>query len=179
MEAQILIAGFGGQGVLLMGQLLSKAAMHEGMEVSWMPAYGPEMRGGEANCGVVISDEKIGSPLVSEPDVAVIMNRPSLDKFEPNVKPGGAVLYNSSLIDRSPSRTDLKAYAVPCNDIAAELGNARVANMVMLGAYIALTRVVPMESLVEALRQTLGVSKEHLIPLNQQAMEAGAKCVMN
>lgn len=177
MEAQVLIAGFGGQGVLLMGQLLIKAAMHEGMEVSWMPAYGAEMRGGEANCGVVISDEKIGSPLVSEPDTAIIMNRPSLDKFEPSVQPDGALLYNSSLIDREPERTDLRIYAVPCNDIATELGNARVANMVMLGAYVALTKIVPMESLVEALRQTLGKSKEHLIPLNQQAMEAGAKCV--
>lgn len=177
METQILIAGFGGQGVLLMGQLLSKAAMHEGMEVSWMPAYGPEMRGGEANCGVVISDEKIGSPLVSEPDMAIIMNRPSLDKFEPKIKAEGTVLYNSSLIDRKPNRTDLKTYAVPCNDIAAELGNARVANMVMLGAYVALTDIVPMESLVEALRQTLGKSKEHLIPINQKAVAAGAKCV--
>lgn len=177
METQILVAGFGGQGVLLMGQLLSKAAMHEGMEVSWMPAYGPEVRGGEANCGVVISDEKVGSPLVSEPDVAIIMNRPSMDKFEPNVHADGALLYNSSLIDRTPLRADLRSYAVPCNDIAAELGNARVANMVMLGAYAALTKIVSMESLVEALRESLGEGKEHLIPLNQKAMEAGAKCV--
>lgn len=176
METKVLFAGFGGQGVLLMGQLLSKAAMHESLEVSWMPSYGPEMRGGEANCGVVIGDEPIGSPLVTEPDVAVLMNRPSLDKFEPSVASGGVILYNSSLIDRKPGRNDVRIIAVPCNEIAAELGNARVANMVMLGAYNAVAKLLPMESLIEALRETLGKEKEKLIPLNQKAMEAGAKC---
>ena len=177
MEAQILIAGFGGQGVLLMGQLLAKAAMHEGSDVSWMPSYGPEMRGGEANCAVVISDEPIGSPLVSEPPVAMIMNRPSMDKFEPIIAAGGTLLYNTSLIDRKPARADIRAIEVPCNEIADKLGNSRVANMVMLGAYVALTKVVQVDSLVEALRATLGSGKEHLIPLNRQAIEAGAACV--
>jgi 2-oxoglutarate ferredoxin oxidoreductase subunit gamma len=177
METRILIAGFGGQGVLLMGQLLSKAGMHENLDVCWMPSYGPEMRGGEANCGVVLADEPIGSPIVTEPDVAILMNRPSLDKFESAVIPGGSLLYNSSLIDREIDRTDVMVYAVPCNDIAAELGNPRVANIVMLGAFNALTNLLPMESLIEVLRETLGKSKEHLIPINQKALAAGAKAV--
>ncbi|MDR2657408.1 MAG: 2-oxoacid:acceptor oxidoreductase family protein [Oscillospiraceae bacterium] len=177
MEKRILIAGFGGQGVLLMGQLLSKAGMHEDMEVCWMPSYGPEMRGGEANCGVILADEPIGSPLVAEPDVAILMNRPSLDKFEPSITPGGVLLYNSSLIDVEPKRSDVKIYAVPCNDIAVKIGNARVANMVMLGAFNALTNLLPMDSLLDALRQTLGAGKERLIPINQQALTAGAESV--
>jgi len=177
MESQILIAGFGGQGVLLMGQLLSKAALHDGLEVSWLPSYGPEMRGGEANCSVVISDEPIGSPLVSEASAAILMNRPSMDKFEPIVAPDGVLLYNSSLIDRAPLRGDVKAAAVPCNDIAASLGNPRVANMVMLGAFARLTGLARTDALIEALRATLGAGKEHLIPLNQRALEAGAAAV--
>ncbi|GHU67327.1 2-oxoglutarate ferredoxin oxidoreductase subunit gamma [Clostridia bacterium] len=177
MEKRILIAGFGGQGVLLMGQLLSKAGMHENLEVCWMPSYGPEMRGGEANCGVVLADEPIGSPLVTEPDVAILMNRPSLDKFESAIAPGGMLLYNSSLIDREPERTDVQVYDVPCNDIAVKIGNARVANMVMLGAFNQLTNLLPMDSLLDALRETLGAGKEHLIPINQQALNAGAESV--
>lgn len=182
METRVIFAGFGGQGVLLMGQLLCKAAMHENLEVSWMPSYGPEMRGGEASCGVVVANEPIGSPLVTEPDIAVIMNKPSLTKFEPTVAKDGVILYNSSLIDRKPARSDIRAIAVPCNEIATELGNARVANMVMLGAYNKLAETssaqsVSLESLVDALRQTLGASKEKLIPLNKLAMEKGAECV--
>ena len=129
MEKQMLIAGFGGQGVLLIGQLIAKAAMHEGREVSWMPSYGPEMRGGEANCAVVVSDEAIGSPLVSEPPVLVAMNKPSLIKFMPKMPCGATLLYNSSLIEGVEIRCDIKVIAVPCNEIAAKLGNDRVANM--------------------------------------------------
>lgn len=175
MEAQFLIAGFGGQGVLLIGQLLAKAAMHDGREVSWMPSYGPEMRGGEANCAVVISDEPIGSPLVTEPPIAVLMNKPSLKKFTPAMERGGLLLYNSSLIDEAPSRRDVNAVAIPCNDLAEQLGNARTANMVMLGAMIEKTGVISMDSAMEALRATFGPKKEHLLPINRKAMEAGAK----
>jgi len=174
MELKVLFAGFGGQGVLLMGQLLCKAAMHENYEVSWMPSYGPEMRGGEANCGVVVADEPIGSPLVTEPDIAVIMNKPSLDKFEPNIKVGGTLLYNTSLIDREPLRKDIKAIPVKCGEIAQELGNIRVANMVMLGAFNKLSLNLPEESLIEALRDALGPEKEKLIPINRRAIEIGA-----
>jgi len=175
MEAQFLIAGFGGQGVLLIGQLLAKAAMHQGMNVSWMPSYGPEMRGGEANCAVVISDEPIGSPLVTEIPVAVVMNKPSMHKFAPAMEEGGLMLYNSSLIDIRPPREDVRAVPVNCNAIAEELGNSRTANMVMLGAIIALTGVVTVDSAMEALKETFGPKKAHLLPINRQAMEAGAK----
>jgi len=177
MEAQFLIAGFGGQGVLLIGQLLAKAAMHEGMNVSWMPSYGPEMRGGEANCAVVISDEPIGSPLVTEIPIAVIMNKPSMIKFTPAMEKGGIMLYNSSLIDITPDRDDITAIPVDCNGIAEELGNARTANMVMLGAILKKTGVVSIDSAMEALKATFGPKKEHLLPINRQAMERGQEAV--
>ena len=173
MEAQFLIAGFGGQGILLIGQLMAKAAMHAGKNVSWLPSYGPEMRGGEANCAVVVSDEPIGSPLVTEPPVAVIMNLPSLTKFEPAMEAGGLLLYNTSLIDETPKRKDIKIIPVPCNSIAEELGNGKVANMVMLGAIIAATNVVSLDSAMEALKDAFGEKKANLLPLNRKAIEAG------
>ena len=177
MEAQFLIAGFGGQGVLLIGQLLAKAAMHEGQNVSWMPSYGPEMRGGEANCAVVISDEPIGSPLVTEPPVAVLMNLPSLQKFEPTMEPGGILLYNTSLVAAVPKRSDIKIIPVPCNDIAEELGNSRVANMVMMGAIIQATGVISIDSAMEALSESFGEKRANLLPLNREAMEKGMAAV--
>ncbi|MBQ8538013.1 MAG: 2-oxoacid:acceptor oxidoreductase family protein [Clostridia bacterium] len=175
MEKQFLIAGFGGQGVLLIGQLLAKAAMHDGKEVSWMPSYGPEMRGGEANCAVVVSDEPIGSPLVTEPPVAVIMNKPSLIKFGPTIEENGLLLYNSSLIDECHVREDVTVIPVNCNQIAEDLGNPRTANMVMLGAILEATGIISIDSAMEALKATFGPKKEHLLPINRQAMEAGAK----
>jgi 2-oxoglutarate ferredoxin oxidoreductase subunit gamma len=177
MEAQFLIAGFGGQGILLIGQLMAKAAMHEGKNVSWMPSYGPEMRGGEANCAVVISDEPIGSPLVTEPPVAIIMNLPSLTKFEPTMETGGMLLYNTSLIDAAPQRKDIKVLPIPCNDIAESLGNGRVANMVMLGAIIAATDAITLDSAMDALKGVFGEKKADLLPLNRKAMEAGMDAV--
>ena len=177
MEQQIIIAGFGGQGVLLMGQLLAYSGMLEGHEVSWMPAYGPEMRGGSANCSVVISDRPVGSPKVEDANTIIAMNRPSMELFEQSVVPGGALLYNSSLIDVEPKRSDIRIVKVPCNEIAGQLGNPRVANMVMLGAYIGLTKLFTVDTLIEALRHKLGPAKEKLIPLNRQAIEAGIACV--
>ena len=177
MEAQFLIAGFGGQGVLLIGQLMAKAAMHEGKNVSWMPSYGPEMRGGEANCAVVISDEPIGSPLVTEPPVAVIMNLPSLKKFEPAIEKGGTLLYNISLIDAAPARKDTKIIPVACNDIAESLGNSRVANMVMLGAITEATHAITIDGAMEALKGVFGEKKANLLPINRKAMEAGMEAV--
>lgn len=173
MDMQLIIAGFGGQGVLLMGQLMAYAGMLDGREVSWMPAYGPEMRGGSANCSVVISDAPVGSPKVEDADVVIAMNRPSLELFEKTVVPGGVMLYNSSLIDVKPTRTDIQYVPVACNDIADALGNARVANMVMLGALIEKTQAFDVELLVEALRHKLGAAKEKLIPLNRAAMAKG------
>ena len=173
MTNQMIIAGFGGQGVLLMGQLLAYSGMLQGKEVSWLPSYGPEMRGGSANCHVVIADEPVGSPRVEEATCVIAMNYPSMKLFEKTLVPGGLLLYNSSLIDEAPERTDIRAIAVPCNDIANELGNSRVANMAMLGAFIGATEMFDAETLVEALRHKLGSAKEKLIPLNRQAIETG------
>ena len=174
MEKQFLIAGFGGQGVLLIGQLIAKAAMREDFEVSWMPSYGPEMRGGEANCAVVISDEEIGSPLVTEPPVLVAMNKPSLNKFMPKMAPGGILLYNASLIEDVELRDDVTVIPVPCNQIAEELGNQRTANMVMLGAVLGATRFVGADSLKETLRDWLGEKRASMLDINWQAIERGA-----
>jgi 2-oxoglutarate ferredoxin oxidoreductase subunit gamma len=173
MDMQLIIAGFGGQGVLLMGQLMAYAGMLDGREVSWMPAYGPEMRGGSANCSVVISDSPVGSPKVEDADVVIAMNRPSMELFESAIVPGGLLLYNSSLIDVKPTRTDIVAVPVACNDIADTLGNSRVANMVMLGALMERTKPFDTELLVEALRHKLGAKKEKLIPLNRDAIRRG------
>ena len=173
MEKQLLIAGFGGQGVLLIGQLIAKAALHEGREVSWMPSYGPEMRGGEANCAVVVSDEPIGSPLVSEPPVLVAMNKPSLIKFMPRMPAGGTLLYNSSLITDVELRTDVKVIAVPCNEIAAKLGSDRVANMVMLGAIRKATDVCGAQAIHDTLVDWLGDKKAALVASNEEAVAEG------
>ena len=132
MTHEIIMAGFGGQGVMAMGKILVEAAMEEGKNVSWLPSYGPEMRGGTANCSVIVSDEPIGAPVVTEATAAIVMNRPSLDKFENDIIPGGALFINSSLIEKKATRDDIKVYYVPANEIASELGTDRVANIVML-----------------------------------------------
>lgn len=174
MVEELIIAGFGGQGVMLMGQLLSYAGLHEAKNVSWMPSYGPEMRGGTANCSVVISTEIIGSPVVTEPTTLIVMNRPSLDRFEQAVRPGGLLIYNSSLIDRAPERTDIRIIAVPAVEMARELGSDRVANMCVLGAYLAATGVVALESVAECLKEVLPERRHDLIPLNVEALARGA-----
>ncbi|SDL31177.1 2-oxoacid:acceptor oxidoreductase family protein [Natronincola ferrireducens] len=175
---KIIMAGFGGQGVMSMGQLLTYSGMLEDKHVSWLPSYGPEMRGGTANCSVIVSDSLIGSPIITQDATAVIvMNLPSLIKFEKNLKSGGKLLINSSLIERKPDREDLEIYYIPANEIANEIGNARVANMVMLGAYLELTKIVDVNSVVEAFKKVYGSDKEHLIPLNQEALERGAAAV--
>jgi len=177
MLEQNLFAGFGGQGVLLMGQLLAYAGMLEDKNVSWLPSYGPEMRGGTANCSVILSDEEVASPVVSKATTVVAMNRPSLEKFEESVKPGGMLFINSSIIDIKAQRTDINVYYVPCNEIAEQLGNPRVANMVMLGAYIEKAQCVQVQSVLDALLHKLGERKAHLIPLNKEALAKGAESV--
>ena len=177
MLQQNIFAGFGGQGVLLMGQLLAYAGMLEDKEVSWLPSYGPEMRGGTANCSVVVSDSPVASPIVTMATTVVAMNRPSLDKFEDSVLPDGKLFINSSIIDKKSDRGDVEVYYVPCNEIAEELGNPRVANMVMLGAYIEKTKCVDFESVLQALLYKLGEKKAHLIPLNREALNKGAASV--
>src|SRR5690554_1142902 len=162
-QQKIICAGFGGQGVMSMGRLIAYTGMEEGLEVSWLPSYGPEMRGGTANCSVIISEEFVGSPVVTEADAAIIMNLPSLVKYEKNVVIGGNLLINSSLISEKTSRGEVKAYEIAANDIANELGNAKVANMVMLGAYSELTRIVTNKSIIQSLEKVLGTSKRHLL----------------
>lgn len=177
MQERVIMAGFGGQGVMSMGQLLAYAGMIENKNVSWLPSYGPEMRGGTANCNVMVSDDLIGSPIVTEATAAIVMNRPSLDKFEKDVMENGNLLINSSLIDRKTNRDNVNAYYIDANGIANDLGNSKVANMVMLGAYLELSKAVKVESIVEALRKVFGESKAHLIPLNEEALEKGAQAV--
>ncbi len=173
MDLQMNFAGFGGQGVLLMGQLIAYAGMIAGKEVSWMPAYGPEMRGGSANCSVVVSDDPVGSPKVEDADVVVAMNRPSMALFEKTIVPGGLLIYNSSLISEKPTRADIRTAAVPVNEICAELESAKVGNMVMLGAVAKLTGAFSAEELVDALRHKLGPAKEHMMPKNRAAIDRG------
>ena len=177
MNKEMIFAGFGGQGVMLMGQILAYAGMLEGQQVSWFPAYGPEMRGGTANCSIIIGDEPVGTPIVTEPSVVVAMNLPSLDKFEPMLPVGGTLLINSSLIDRKPHRTDVKTYYVPCNDIAQELGNLKVANMVMVGAIIAASGVVNIDSVINVLAKKIFKNKPKVMPINEQAIRRGLECV--
>ncbi|MBC8529832.1 2-oxoacid:acceptor oxidoreductase family protein [Christensenellaceae bacterium NSJ-44] len=175
MEHRIIIAGFGGQGVQSMGQLICYAGIHEGKNVSWLPSYGPEMRGGTTNCSVIVSDEPIGAPVLTEGNCVMVLNRPSLDKFEPAVEPGGRLYINTSLIDRKAEREDIEVIYIPCDDLANEMGNGRVANMIMLGAFIEATGIVSIDSVIEALKKVLGERKAHLIPLNREALERGAK----
>lgn len=178
LNERIICAGFGGQGVMLMGQLISYAGMLEGKEVSWLPSYGPEMRGGTANCSVMVSEKPIGSPVITDnATVAIVLNLPSLDKFEKDVVAGGNLIINSSLIEKKASRTDIKAYYVPANEIALDLGNAKVANMIMLGAYLELSKIVSTDSVMTALKKVFGESKAHLMAINEEAMKRGAEAV--
>ena len=174
---EVLLAGFGGQGVLSMGQFLCYAGMLEEREVSWVPSYGPEMRGGTANCMVIVSDHPIDSPVLDACDAAILMNGPSYDKFEKTARPGGILLFNSSLIESRNRRSDVTVIGVPANEIATSLGSGQVANMVMIGALLELSSVVSIDSVLECLRKVLPSSKHHLLPLNRQAMEAGGQYV--
>ena len=176
--ARIICAGFGGQGVMSMGQLITYAGMIEGKEVSWLPSYGPEMRGGTANCSVTVSDKPVGSPVIAkDATCAIVMNLPSLDKFEKDIKPGGKLIINSSLIDRKVERDDIDVHYIPANDIAIELGNPKVANMIMLGAYLKTEPLVEVQSVIEAFKKVFGPSKEKFIPLNKEAIQRGADCI--
>jgi 2-oxoglutarate ferredoxin oxidoreductase subunit gamma len=173
MTHEFIFAGFGGQGVLSMGMTLSYAGVIEGKEISWMPSYGPEMRGGTANCIVIISDAKISSPIVTRFDVVVALNQPSLDKFEKAVKPGGILVYDSTTMLQGPSRKDIAVVAIPANEEAVKLKNSRTMNMIVLGAVLERTNVVPVDSVLQALRKVLPERYHHLLPLNEQALRRG------
>ena len=175
MTHEILFAGFGGQGVLSMGMMLAYAGMVEGKEVSWMPSYGPEMRGGTANCIVILSDHKISSPILTTFDTVVALNQPSIDKFEKAVKPGGVLIYDSTNAIRHPARMDITVCPVAASQAAVEMKNTKVMNMIVLGALLGLRPVVLMKSVLEALRNVLPERHHHLIPLNQQALERGGE----
>ena len=173
MQTEIVVAGFGGQGVLFTGQLLAYAAMGEGQNVTWFPSYGPEMRGGTANCTVVIADEEIGSPQVRNPKVVIAMNLPSLDRYEPLVAPGGLLVVNSSMVNRTPQRRDIRILMVPGNEIAEEIGDKRMTNMVLLGGMLAYQPVLPLEVIHTALEEHLPERHQNLVPLNIQAIGRG------
>ena len=173
MLEEVIIAGFGGQGLMLMGRLLAYAGMLEGKKVAWMPSYGPEMRGGTANCTVIISSEEIASPIVTNPKTVIAMNKPSLDKFESLIQKDGLIVLNNSLIDQEVKRDDIRVLKIPANDIANKLGNLRVANMVTLGAYVKKSGVVRLESIFKALEKALAGKNQKILDLNKVALKKG------
>ena len=177
MQNEIVIAGFGGQGVLFAGQVLAYAAMDTGKEVTWIPSYGPEMRGGTANCTVIIADEEIGSPLVRNPQAVIAMNLPSLDKYEPLIVEDGTLIVNKSLVNRSIARKDLQSVLIPANEMAESLGDKRLTNVVMVGALLAQQPVLPIDAIENALRDHLPERHKKLLPLNYQALRAGEEFV--
>jgi 2-oxoglutarate ferredoxin oxidoreductase subunit gamma len=174
MQNEVQFAGFGGQGIMLMGQILAQTALQQGYEVVWIPSYGPEMRGGTAYCTVVISDRPIGSPIIRNPKHLVAMNRPSLEKFAPSVKSGGTIFINSSIIPIDAGRDDVDVVKVPIIEIAKELGNVKTANIVALAAFVSRSQVVDFELLRESVKAKFA-NKEKLILLNMKALEEGKK----
>jgi 2-oxoglutarate ferredoxin oxidoreductase subunit gamma len=172
MQYDVLFAGFGGQGIMTAGQLLAYSGMAENKQVAWIPSYGPEMRGGTAYCTVVVSEHRIGSPIISNPKFVCVFNRPSFDKFVPRVKSGGLSIVNSSLIDVTTDRTDITELLVPANEMAMKAGNAKAANIVILGALIAATGIVSHDTVIKVINDKLG-RKKSALPINLQAFEDG------
>lgn len=177
MKSEIIIAGFGGQGVLSMGKILAYSGLIEGKEVTWLPSYGPEQRGGTANVTVIISDERISSPILDSYDVAVVLNQQSLDKFESRVKPGGVLIYDSYGINRVPKRTDITVYRVNAMETTYEMQNAKAFNMLILGALLKVSSIVAVESVVKGLKKTLPERHHNLIPMNETALLRGMELV--
>ncbi|PKP36231.1 MAG: 2-oxoglutarate ferredoxin oxidoreductase subunit gamma [Bacteroidetes bacterium HGW-Bacteroidetes-15] len=177
MTEEIIIAGFGGQGVLSMGKILAYSGIMQGQEVSWMPSYGPEMRGGTANVTVILSDNRISSPILQEFDTAIILNQQSLDKFENSVKPGGVLIYDPNGITRHPERTDIKVFKVEAAEEAARLQSAKTFNMIVLGAFLKIKPIVKMENVVKGLKKSLPERHHHLIAMNEQAINRGIEIV--
>ena len=177
MKKEIIISGFGGQGVLSMGKILAYSGLMDNKEVTWMPAYGPEQRGGTANVTVIVSDEKISSPILSKFDIAIVLNQPSLEKFEPKLKPGGILIYDSFGIINPPTRSDITVYRIDAMDKAAEMKNGKVFNMIVLGGLLKVAPVVSTAGVEKALFKTLPERHHALIPLNMQAIEEGGKII--
>lgn len=177
MKEEIIIAGFGGQGVLSMGKILAYSGLMEDKEVTWMPAYGPEQRGGTANVTVILSDEKISSPILNTYDIAIVLNQQSLDKFESKVKPGGILIYDNYGIHRAPERTDIKVYNVNAMEASFELNNAKSYNMIILGALLKVRPMVTLESVLKGLKKSLPERHHHLIPANEAAIQKGMSLI--
>ena len=177
MKEEIIIAGFGGQGVLSMGKILAYSALVEGKEVTWMPSYGPEQRGGTANVTVIVSDNKISSPILSMYDTAVILNQPSLEKFEQSIKPGGTLIYDGYGISTPPSRKDITVYRIDAMDAAAEMKAAKAFNMIVLGGLLKVRPLAEVEDVLHALRKTLPERHHHLIPMNEAALRKGMEII--
>ena len=177
MKKEIIISGFGGQGVLSMGKILAYSGLMDDKEVTWMPAYGPEQRGGTANVTVIVSDEKISSPILSKFDIAIVLNQPSLEKFEPKLKPGGILIYDGYGILNPPTRKDITIYEINAMDKAAEMKNGKVFNMIVLGGLLKVAPVVSDKGVEKALKKTLPERHHDLIPLNMEALKEGAKII--
>ena len=177
MKTEIIIAGFGGQGVLSMGKILAYSGLMEDKEVTWMPSYGPEQRGGTANVTVILSDERISSPILNSYDMVVVLNQQSLDKFQSKVKPGGMLIYDNYGIHTPPTRTDIKVYCIEAMNATFELGNNKAFNMIVLGAMLKLNSIVTIESVVKALKKTLPERHHHMIPMNEEALRKGMSLI--
>jgi len=177
MYEDLIIAGFGGQGIIFAGKLLSYAGLREGKEVTYFPAYGAEMRGGTANCTVVVSDSPISSPIVSRPKNAIMMRYPSYVKFLPRISPEGRAVVNSSLVSDNSGRENVEVIRIPANEIAEEIGSSRIANMVILGAWVKKSRILSLESLVLSLGQVISTSNKDLLSLNEEALRRGSHFV--
>lgn len=177
MLEELIIAGFGGQGVLSMGMTLAYAGMIEGKEISWMPSYGPEMRGGTANCIAILSDNKISSPIITYFDSAIVLNQPSMEKFESKVKPGGLLIYESTNILKPSTRSDIEVIGIPAATEAVKMNNSKILNMIMLGAYLERRPVVKNETIIEALKKVLPERYHNLLPINKAALDRGAELV--
>lgn len=179
MKEEIIIAGFGGQGVLSMGKILAYAALMNNLEVTWMPAYGPEQRGGTANVTVILSDKTISSPVLDSYDIAVVLNQQSLDKFEKRVKPGGILIYDSYGIHHAPTRNDIKVVCVNAMEATLEMGNTKIYNMIVLGALLGTRPMVGLDAVIKGLKKTLPERHHKLIPLNEEAIKTGMRLVNN
>jgi 2-oxoglutarate ferredoxin oxidoreductase subunit gamma len=177
MNEEIIIAGFGGQGVLSMGKIMAYAGMKQDMEVSWMPSYGPEMRGGTANVTVILSDERISSPILNKFDTAIILNQQSMDKFESSVKPGGLLLYDPNGITRHPQRKDIKICTVDAAEESSKMSDSKTFNMIVLGAYLKLKPLISVDYILRSLKDSLPARHQHLIPVNEEALKKGMQIV--
>jgi 2-oxoglutarate ferredoxin oxidoreductase subunit gamma len=178
MTEEVIIAGFGGQGVLSMGKIMAYSAMMQDMDVSWMPSYGPEMRGGTANVTVILSNERISSPILRQFDTAIILNQQSMDKFESSVKPGGVLIYDNNGITRHPERKDIEVYRIEAVEEASKMNSPKIFNMIVLGGYLKIKPIIRMENVIKGLKKSLPERYHNLIPMNEKALERGMEIIM-